>query len=112
MDLFTIELVSGATSQLFPNNTLSSITNFLPEQVTLVGQWQVAIPEILTHQCTKTLERGNLCFMMTDNPKSTEDYYLEFGLYSSINDIVEALNTLIQQRINHKDTIFTIKASR
>ena len=38
MDSFTIELVSNATSQLFPNNTLSSYTSFLPEQVNLDGQ--------------------------------------------------------------------------
>ena len=46
MDSFTIELVSNASSQLFPNNTLSSFTNFLPEQVNLDGQWEVAISEI------------------------------------------------------------------
>ena len=46
MDSFTIELVSNASSQLFPNNTLNSFTNFLPEQEKLDGQWEVAISEI------------------------------------------------------------------
>ena len=46
MDSFTIELVSNASGKLFPNNTLSSLTNFLPEQVNLEGQWEVAISEI------------------------------------------------------------------
>ena len=46
MDSFTIELVSKPSSQLFPNNTLSSFTNFLAEQVNLDGQWEVAISEI------------------------------------------------------------------
>ena len=44
--------------------------------------------------------------------KTTEAYYLESGLYSSITDIVEAMNTLIQERNNHKDTCITIKVSR
>ena len=39
MSSFTIELVSNASSQLFPNNTLSSITNFLPGQENLDAQW-------------------------------------------------------------------------
>ena len=41
--------------------------------------------------------------------KTTEAYYLEPGLYFSITDIVEAMNTLIQERNNHRDTCITIK---
>ena len=33
--------------------------------------------------------------------KSTEFYYLEAGLYPSITDIVEAMNTLFQEWHNH-----------
>ena len=44
--------------------------------------------------------------------RTTEAYYLEHGLYSSITDIVEAMNTLIQERNNHRDTCVTIKVSR
>ena len=46
MESFTIELVSNASGELFPDNTLSSCTNFLPEQLNLEGQWEVAISEI------------------------------------------------------------------
>ena len=44
--------------------------------------------------------------------KTTEAYYLEPGLYSSITDIVEAMNTLIQERNNHRDICITIKVSK
>ena len=44
--------------------------------------------------------------------KTTEAYCLEPGLYSSITDIVETMNTLIQERNNHRDTCITIKVSR
>ena len=54
MDSFTLELVSNAFGELFPGNTLSSFTNFLPEQVKLEGQWKVAISEKSYIQCTKT----------------------------------------------------------
>ena len=43
---FTIELVSNASAKLFPENKLSSFTNFLPEQLHLDGQWEVEIPEV------------------------------------------------------------------
>ena len=46
MDSFTIELVSNASGELFLDNTLSSFTNFLPEQIKLEGQWEVATSEI------------------------------------------------------------------
>ena len=39
-------------------------------------------------------------------------YNLEPGLYSSITDIVEAMNTLIQERNNQNKTFVTVKVSR
>ena len=48
---------------------------------------------------------------MRNSPKQ-QAYYLEPGLYSSITDIVEAMNTIIQERNNHRDTCITIKVSR
>ena len=44
--------------------------------------------------------------------KTTEAYYLEPGLYSSITDIVEAMKTLIQEKNVHGDTCITITVSR
>ena len=44
--------------------------------------------------------------------KTTEAYYLEPGLYSSITDIVEAMNTIIQEKNKHRGTCITIKVSR
>ena len=37
MDSFTIELVSKTFGELFPNNTLNFLTNFLPEQKKIGG---------------------------------------------------------------------------
>ena len=53
MDSFTLELVSNASGELFSDNTLSSFTNFSTKQVDLEGQWEAAISEKPTHQCTK-----------------------------------------------------------
>ena len=44
--------------------------------------------------------------------KTTEAYYFDPGLYSSITDIVEAINTIKQERNNHRDTCITINVSR
>ena len=43
---------------------------------------------------------------------STSTYNLEPGLYTSITDIVEAMNGLIQEKNNHNGTCITVKVSR
>ena len=113
MDSFTIELVSNASSQLFPNNTLSSFTFFLPEQLILDGQCEeVAISENSYPAMYQNVTEGKLTFYDEKLSKTTEAYYLQPGLNSSISDILEAMNTRIQERNNHRDTCIRIKVSR
>ena len=57
-------------------------------------------------------QRGKLMFFEKKVPKSSEFYYLEPGLYPSLTDIVEAMNTLIQERHNHSENSITVKLSR
>ena len=112
MESFTIELVSNASAQLFPDNTLSSFTNFLPEQLNLDGQWEVAISEISYPSMYQNVTEGKFMFFDKKLSKSSEVYYLEPGLYPSITDIVEAMNILIQERHNHSENCIKVKVSR
>ena len=112
MDSFTIDLVSKTPSQLFPNNTLSSFTNVLPEQVTLDGQWELAISEIAHPSMYQNVTQGKIMFYDENLSKTIEAYYLQPGLYSSITDLVEAMNNIIQGRNNQRDTCITFKVSR
>ena len=112
MDSFTIELVSIASSQLFPNNTLSSFTNFLPAKVILDGQWEVAISKISYPSMYQNVTEGKFMFYDEKLPKTTQAFYLEPGLYSSITDIVKAMKTIKQERNKNRDSCITIKVSR
>ena len=112
MDSFTIELVSNASGELFPDNTLSSFTNFLPEQVNLEGQWEVAISEISYPSMYLNITEGYFKFFDRKPSKSTSTYSVEPGLYTSITDIVGAMSTLIQERSNHNESCITLKVSR
>ena len=112
MDSCTIELVSNASGELFPDNPLSSFSNFLPEQVNLEGQWEVAISEISCPSMYQNITEGKFMFFDEKLSKSTSTYNLEPGLYISITDIVEAMNSLIQERNNHNETCITVKFSR
>ena len=62
MDSFTTELVSNASSQLFPNNTLGSFTKIMPEQVNLDGQREVAISEIFYPSVYQNVTEGKRMF--------------------------------------------------
>ena len=112
MESFTIELVSNASGELFPDNTLSSFTNFLPEQLNLEGQWEVAISEISYPSMYQNITEGKFKFFDEKLSKSTSTYNLEPGLYTVITDIVEAMNRLIQERNNHNETGITVNVSR
>ena len=109
MESFLIELVSNASAQLFPDNTLSSFTNFLPEQLNLEGQWEIGISEVSYPSMYQTVTAGKFMFFDKKLSKSTEIYYLEPGLYRSIMDIVEAMNILIQERHNHSGSCIKVK---
>ena len=112
MESFTLELVSNASAQLFPDNTLSSFTNFLPEQLNLDGQWEVEISGLSYPSMYQIVTEGEFEFFDKKLSKSSEFYYLEPGLYPSITDIVEAMNILIQERDNHSENWIKVKASR
>ena len=47
---------------------------------------------------------GHFKFFDEKLSKSSSTYNLEPGLYTSITDIVEAMNTLIQETNNHNET--------
>ena len=111
MESFTIELVSNASGELFSDNTLSSFTNFLPEQLNLEGQWEVATLEISYPSMYQNTTEGKFKFFDEKLSKSTSTYNLEPGRYTSITDIVEAMNRLIQERNNHNESCITVKVS-
>ena len=103
MDSFTIELVSNASFNCYPNNSLSSFTNFLPEQIHLKGEWEVAISEISYPSLYQNVTEGK--FIFVDGRESPEEkrkiqpMHVEPGLYPSIVDIVLAMNDKVRKRI-------------
>ena len=105
-------MVSNASGELFPDNTLSSSTNFLPEQVKFEGQWEVEISDISYPLLYQNITEGKFNFFEEKLSKSTATYNLESGLYTSITYFVEAMNTLIKERNNHNETCITVKVSR
>ena len=80
MDLLTIELVSNISGDMFPDNTLSSFTNFIPEQVISEGQWEVAISEKSYPSRYQIIWDGTIKLFDEKFSKYTTTYKLEPGL--------------------------------
>ena len=53
-----------------------------------------------------------LCLLTKKFSKWSNFYYLEPRFYPSITDIIEAMNTLTQERHNHSETCITVKVSQ
>ena len=70
MESFTIGLVSNASAQLIPGNTLSCFANFLPEQLNLEGKWEVAIPETSYPSMYQIVTEGKFMFFDKRNFQS------------------------------------------
>ena len=106
MSSFTVELVSNASFDCYPNNTLSSFTNFLPEQINLDGEWEVAITELSYPSLYQTITEGKFFYLdeATPDTKPSDYYTLDPGLYPSISDIVNEMNRKIQERKKYEKT--------
>ena len=112
MDSFTIELVSSAASGLFPDNPFGSFTNFIPDQVNLEEQWNVAISELSYLSRYQNVTDGKFLWYDAIYTKTTTAFYMEPGLCSSVTDIVEAMKLHIQEKNNHNEIYNTVKVSR
>ena len=109
MESYTVELVSNESAQLLPDNTLSSFTNFLPEQLKLEDQREFAISERSYPSMYQNVTEGKFMFFEMKLSKLSEIYYLEPGVYPSITDLVEVMNILNQGRHNHSETVSKLK---
>ena len=97
-------IVSGQYTHFF--------SNLLLERPNFEGQWKVAISETSYPSMYQNITEGKFKFFDEKLSKSTSTYNLEPGLYTSITDIVEAMNRLIQERNNHNETCITVKVSQ
>ena len=94
IELFGIYLVSNASALFSPDNTHSSLTNFLPEQLNLEYHWEVAISERSYPSLYQNVIEKFMFFENTLS-KSSKFYFLQAGLDPFITDVAE--HTLIQE---------------
>ena len=79
MDSFTIELVSNASAQLFPDKRLSSFTNLYRSNCMWKVQGRLQCEKYPTQECYKMSESKSSSFDKKFS-ESTEFYFMKPGL--------------------------------
>ena len=104
MDSFTNELVSNASFNCYPNNSLNFFTNFLPDpKHHLKGEWEVTMSEISYPSLHQNVTEEKFTFI--DGRESPEErrkiqpMHIQPGLYPSIVDINVAMSDKVRKRI-------------
>lgn len=100
-----MELVSNASSSIYPDNTLASFTNFLPEQLFLDGDWEVALLEITYPALYNNITDGKFWYVPQSptsnkrkNEASSEPVSILPGLYLSLDEIFQSVNDALRLR--------------
>ena len=106
MSSFTVELVSNASFDCYPINTLSSFPNFLREQINFDGDLEVAITELLYPSLYQNITEGKFFYLdeATPDTKPSDHYTLDPGLYPSISHIVNEMNRKFPEREKYETT--------
>ena len=109
MEPFTKELVSNASAQPFPDNTLSSFNGGTESGRSMGG---CIFGSILPINVPKGHTRKTDVFLIKKLLKSSEFHNLEPGIYRPITDIVEAMITPIEESHKHSQSCFAVKVSQ
>ena len=75
LESVTIELVPKAYKQIFPYNTLSSFTIFLPKQLNMDGRWEVAFSKTSYPSMYQNVTKGKFV-LLTKNFQSRQVFII------------------------------------
>ena len=71
MGAFSLELVFNTSFNCYRNHSLSSYTSFLPKEIHLKGEWEVAFSEISYPSINQNVTEGKFNFV--DGRESSEE---------------------------------------
>ena len=98
MNSFYIELVSNASSQVYPQNAMASFTNFLPDKIELDGSWEVALVEVSYPGICYNIEGGLMTFHYDEKFKHV--FAIPPAVFNSMDGFAKSL-TDIPKKARH-----------
>lgn len=85
---FTMNLISNASMETFPGNTLSSFTTLLPTPIQLSGEWQVALVEIAWPNVVQNVTVGEFTVCKIRNHSPVEKRPLKHNRPGAISMVI------------------------
>ena len=79
METFTLELDSSASSKLWPQNTIAPFMSFLPDQIDLKGQWEVALIKYCFPSKFRNVLEGNFGISVSKGRKGLDSEKYKFS---------------------------------
>lgn len=113
-DEFTLHLVSSASMEIFPENTLASFTNVLGEEISLIGDWRVALTEIIFPSYIKNVTDTLITVFRGDDHDNREvpagfiskqrqgnHLSIKSGTYEKLDDLIKEISATGDIEIKH-----------
>ena len=98
---FTINLVSNASMQLFPTNTMARFTTLLPQKMELLGDWEVAVLEVSWPAKVKNITNSSFAISRFDAAsrptRPNHNQTIPDGYYPTIDTLMTKLMQTIYQ---------------
>ena len=98
---FYVTLPSNSSMSLYPNNTLTSYTTHLVNQVNLTGKWEVALSEIHYPFTWYNIADNNKSFTFSVRGRVQTHARISQGFYSSVQEIIDAINGEMTDAAQH-----------
>ena len=108
---FFLTLPSNSCLSTFPSNTVANFKVKLPESISLEGDWEVALVEMLYSHTWSTIREGNQQTFIYDAGTGYTTGLINSGHYNTVVDVVRALNSCMTKEAKEKIK-FSYVASR
>ena len=95
-DSFYVVLPSNSSMNIYPENTTTRYMTYLPQQIHLTGEWEVALTEVhipLTFQHLKP-DDEEVKVVFFQNLEINYIRYLSPGVYKELDSLIHELNSL------------------
>ena len=92
MNSFYLELVSNASSQVYPQNATASFTNFLPDKIELDGSREVALVEVSYSGICYNIEGGLMTFHYDEKFKHV--FAIPPAVFNSMDEFAKSLTDI------------------
>ena len=105
---FYVHLPSNASLDKFPNNTLTEYRVYLPQTISLTGDWEVALTEIhYPHSWNNVQGNAENRFYLRDQQldEMWEPLIVPPGYYTSVADLITKFNEVINANDRFKDKV-------